>query len=204
MSERRSQTKSRVVRRDYSLTGPDAKVAIAAGFENADWYQAPIDPERLKVPMTRRNARPTFDAILWAVLILGPGTLAFISLGTWWAIPAFAAFGTPWGSSAGSRWHESPSPLQHLYRRPQPRGGDQAPHVVHIHRPRPLEPCERAQNAMEPPRPRGRALRDVHTGHRPCRPLPQGWTMFIGNHDPAGRENGVGTTWARSMSFARR
>ena len=107
MSEGRSKTESRVVRRDYSLTGPDAKAAIAAGFENADWYQAPIDPERLKVLMARRNARPTVDAILWAVLILGCGTLAFISLGTWWAIPAFAAFGTLWGSSADSRWHES-------------------------------------------------------------------------------------------------
>ena len=107
MSELRSRTESRVVRRDYSLTGPDAKAAIAAGFENADWYQVPIDPERLKVLMTRRNGRPTFDAILWAVLILGFGTLAFLSLGTWWAIPAFAAFGTLWGSSADSRWHES-------------------------------------------------------------------------------------------------
>jgi len=87
MSELRSRTESRVVRRDYSLTGPDAKAAIAAGFENADWYQVPIDPERLKVLMTRRNGRPTFDAILWAVLILGFGTLAFLSLGTWWAIP---------------------------------------------------------------------------------------------------------------------
>ena len=103
MSELRSRTESRVVRRDYSLTGPDAKAAIAAGFENADWYQVPIDPERLKVLMTRRNGRPTFDAILWAVLILGFGTLAFLSLGTWWAIPAFAAFGTLWGISADSR-----------------------------------------------------------------------------------------------------
>ena len=107
MSEGRSQTKSRVAGRDYSLTGPDAKAAIAAGFENADWYQAPIDPERLKLLMARRSGRPTFDVILWAVLILGTGALAFISLGTWWAIPAFAAFGTLWGSSADSRWHES-------------------------------------------------------------------------------------------------
>ncbi len=107
MSERRSQTRSRSAGRDYSLTGPEAKAAMAAGFENADWYQAPIDPERLNVLMTRRNGRPTFDAILWTVLLLGCGGLAFISLGTWWAIPAFAAFGTLWGSSADSRWHES-------------------------------------------------------------------------------------------------
>ena len=33
--------------------------------------------------------------------------LAFLSLGTWWAIPAFAVFGTLWGGSADARWHES-------------------------------------------------------------------------------------------------
>ena len=80
---------------------------MAAGFDNADWYQAPIDPQRLQVLMARRNARPAVDAVLWALLLVGFGMLAFLSLGTWWAIPAFAAFGTLWGSSADSRWHES-------------------------------------------------------------------------------------------------
>ena len=98
---------NRAVRRDYSLTGPEAKAAVAAGFDNAEWYQVPVDPERLKVLMARRNARPAADAVLWAVLVVGAGALAFISLGTWWAIPAFAAFGTMWGGSADSRWHEN-------------------------------------------------------------------------------------------------
>jgi Na+-transporting NADH:ubiquinone oxidoreductase subunit F len=96
-----------VTARDYSLTGPDAEAAKAAGFENADWYHAPIDPERLKVLMVRRNGRPAFDAILWIVLLVGFGTLAFLTLGTWWAIPAFAVFGTLWGGSGDARWHEN-------------------------------------------------------------------------------------------------
>jgi fatty acid desaturase/nitrite reductase/ring-hydroxylating ferredoxin subunit len=107
MNRRPNRTTDRVVKRDYSLTGPEAKAALAAGFDNADWYQAPIDPERLKVLMARRNGRPAADAALWAVLVIGSGTVAFLSLGTWWAIPAFAAFGTLWGGSADSRWHEN-------------------------------------------------------------------------------------------------
>ncbi len=102
--QRPSRPTDGVVRRDYNITGPGAK---AAGFDNADWYQAPIDPQRLQVLMARRNARPAVDAVLWALLLVGSGVLAFLSLGTWWAIPAFAAFGTLWGSSADSRWHES-------------------------------------------------------------------------------------------------
>jgi Na+-transporting NADH:ubiquinone oxidoreductase subunit F len=107
LTVRLSDTKQPLVRRDYSLTGPDAKAATAAGFENADWYRAPIDPERLKVLMIRRNGRPAFDAALWVLLIVGFGALAFLSLGSWWAILAFAAFGTLWGGSADSRWHEN-------------------------------------------------------------------------------------------------
>jgi Na+-transporting NADH:ubiquinone oxidoreductase subunit F len=107
LTDRQLLTKAPVIRRDYSLTGPDAQAAIAAGFENADWYRAPIDPERLKILMIRRNARPAFDAVLWIVLLAGFGTLAFLTLGSWWAIPAFAAFGTLWGGSADSRWHEN-------------------------------------------------------------------------------------------------
>ena len=72
-----------------------------------EWYRAPIDPDRLQVLMVRRNARPAFDAILWLVLLCGAGTLAFLTLGTWWAIPAFAAFGALWGGSGDARWHEN-------------------------------------------------------------------------------------------------
>lgn len=103
----RAQGKVQLVRRDYSLTGPDAKAAVAAGFDNAEWYRAPIDPVRLQELMSRRNARPTLAAIAWLALIAGFGAMAFVSLGTWWAVPAFGAFGVLWGGSADSRWHEN-------------------------------------------------------------------------------------------------
>ena len=94
-------------RRDYRLTGPDAKAAVAAGFDDADWYRAPIDPDRLSALTMRRNGRPVVDLLVWIALIVGFGALAFSVLGSWWAIPAFAAFGTLWGGSADARWHEN-------------------------------------------------------------------------------------------------
>jgi Na+-transporting NADH:ubiquinone oxidoreductase subunit F len=100
-------TSVRLRTRDYSLTGADTQAAVAAGFDDAEWYRAPIEPDRLKALMARRDARPAIDAVIWLVLIVGSGALAFATLGTWWAIPAFAAFGTLWGGSADSRWHEN-------------------------------------------------------------------------------------------------
>ena len=94
-------------RRDYSLDGEETRRAIAAGLADGQWYEPPIDPERLRQLTARRNARPAADTALWLALVAGTGAAAFLSLGTWWAIPAFAAFGVMWGGSADSRWHEN-------------------------------------------------------------------------------------------------
>ncbi|MGO9961806.1 MAG: fatty acid desaturase [Acidimicrobiales bacterium] len=94
-------------RRDYSLDGEETRRAIAAGLADGRWYEPPIDPERLRQLTARRNARPAADTALWLALVAGTGVAAFLSLGTWWAIPAFAAFGVMWGGSADSRWHEN-------------------------------------------------------------------------------------------------
>ena len=44
---------------------------------------------------------------MWYALILAAGVLAFYSLGTLWAIPAFLLYGTLYGGPADSRWHEA-------------------------------------------------------------------------------------------------
>ena len=95
------------MQRDYSLTGPAAAAAVAAGLADAQWYQPPIDPERLRALAERNNWRPARDSALWLALLVGTAVVAFMSLGTWWAIPAFAAFGALYGGSADSRWHEN-------------------------------------------------------------------------------------------------
>ncbi|HTV12546.1 MAG TPA: fatty acid desaturase [Acidimicrobiales bacterium] len=93
--------------RDYSLTGAAAALAVAAGLADAEWYRPPVDPERLRALTERNNWRPARDTALWLALLGGTGTAAFMSLGTWWAIPAFAAFGALYGGSADPRWHEN-------------------------------------------------------------------------------------------------
>ena len=57
--------------------------------------------------MERTNGRAARDTALWFFLLVATGTLAFISLGTWWAVPAFAVFGILWGGSGDARWHEN-------------------------------------------------------------------------------------------------
>ena len=93
--------------RDYSLTGPGAAAAVAAGLADADWYRPPIDADRLRTLMERTDWRAAGDTALWFFLLVATGTAAFLSLGTWYAIPAFAAFGALYGGSADARWHEN-------------------------------------------------------------------------------------------------
>lgn len=94
--------------RDYNITGPAAAAAVAAGLADAQWYQPPIDPHRLRRLMQRENRRPARDAGLWAALVIGTGVAAFLSLshGPWLIVPAFAVFGALYGGSADPRWHE--------------------------------------------------------------------------------------------------
>jgi Na+-transporting NADH:ubiquinone oxidoreductase subunit F len=77
-----------------------------AGLADAPWYSPPVDPARLQQLMARSNGRAARDVILWLVLLVSAGVVAYWSLGSWWAIPAFAVYGALYGSSADARWHE--------------------------------------------------------------------------------------------------
>ena len=93
--------------RDYRVGGPEADRAIADGLVEAEWFRPPIDPERLSALQIRNNYRAAIDTIAWLGLLTVFGYLAFLSLGTWWAIAAFAAYGSIYGGAGDSRWHES-------------------------------------------------------------------------------------------------
>ncbi len=95
-----------VLARDYGLAGPETKRAIDRGLTEADWYTSAVDPARLKELMARSDGRAIVDIGLWLLLIVAAGLLGFASLGSWWAIPAFAVYGALWGGVADSRWHE--------------------------------------------------------------------------------------------------
>ncbi len=94
------------VRRDYSLTGDESRRAVERGLAEAAWYRPPIDADRLHELTARTNWRAARDTLLWLALLAGTGIAAWFALGTWWAVPAFAAYGALYGGAADSRWHE--------------------------------------------------------------------------------------------------
>jgi len=107
-SEEASMTRSgEPVGRDYSLTGERAALAVSLGLADGEWYRPPIDPDRLRELMTRRNGPAIRDTALWILLLAVAGALAFVALGSWWVIPAFAVYGALYGGAADPRWHEN-------------------------------------------------------------------------------------------------
>ena len=102
-------TDAALLRRDYSLTGPDGQLALEAGLANAIWYQPPIPRARLKALMQRADGPAIRDTIIWIVAFLVTGGLGawLWSQGSWWSMPCFLGYGVLYGSSSDSRWHEA-------------------------------------------------------------------------------------------------
>jgi len=97
---------SKSLQRDYSILGAERQKAIEKGLVSAEWYQCPIPRKRLKELMKRRNGPPMRDTILWILLLVVTGFVAYLTWGTWWAVPAFAVYGAIYSTAAVSKWHE--------------------------------------------------------------------------------------------------
>ncbi|MFB9758835.1 fatty acid desaturase family protein [Ectobacillus funiculus] len=94
------------IRRDYSITGPEKIMAREKGLVQAEWYNSPIPRKRMKELMKRKNGPAIRDTIIWFSLLIGAGILAYMSWGTWLAVPAFLVYGILYMAPADSRWHE--------------------------------------------------------------------------------------------------
>jgi len=94
-------------RRDYSLIGPDGRLAVENGLAGAEWYACPIPRKRLKELMKRKDGPAIRDTILWLGLLLAFGAGAALTWGTWWAVPFLFCYGVLYGSAGDSRWHEA-------------------------------------------------------------------------------------------------
>ena len=92
--------------RDYSLASDAERAAIAAGLAEATWYRSPIDADRLRALTERTNANAAAHVGLYVTLLVGSGIWAYLSLWSWWTVPALFVYGTLYGSSADPRWHE--------------------------------------------------------------------------------------------------
>jgi fatty acid desaturase len=96
--------------KDYSLSGgaEGASVltddAIEARVEK-EWFSATVDRKAFKQLIKRTDARAARDVALWLGLLIASGVVAFLTWGTWWAVPAFAVYGTLY-SVADHRHHE--------------------------------------------------------------------------------------------------
>lgn len=93
-------------RRDYSITGPENKRAQERGLASAQWYESPIPRATMKGLMRRTNGPAIRDTLIWFVALAASGYLAYLSWGTWWAIPAFFVYGSLYAAPGDSRWHE--------------------------------------------------------------------------------------------------
>ena len=93
--------------RDYDLMGESGRRAVETGLAAAQWYHTDIPRKQMKELMQRSDGPAIRDSIIWlAVLILSAaGGIWF--WGTWWCVPFFVVYGTLYGSSGDSRWHEA-------------------------------------------------------------------------------------------------
>jgi fatty acid desaturase len=90
----------------YRLIGGAGERARARGLVHAAWYRTPLPRPVLKELTRRSDATAIRDALFWYGFILAAGTVAVLSLGSVWAIPAFFLYGTLYAGPADSRWHE--------------------------------------------------------------------------------------------------
>ena len=88
--------------RNYGIAGNDD----ARHFRHDDWYVCPIPRKRMKELMRRDDRKALQNYFAFLLLLLGTGLAAWYSWGTWFAVPAFMAYGVIYGSAAESRFHE--------------------------------------------------------------------------------------------------
>lgn len=94
-------------KQSYRLIGGAGEQALADGLASGTWYKCAVPRAQMKALMQRQDARAMRDTILWFSLVIGSAVLAYLSWGTWWAVPAFFLYSTLYAGPADSRWHEA-------------------------------------------------------------------------------------------------
>ncbi len=94
------------VKRDYGLTGHEARAAVAKGLASARWYACPVPRKALKDLMRRKDGPALRDTFFWFGGLVVSGALGCCFWGSWAAVPFFVVYGVLYGSASDSRWHE--------------------------------------------------------------------------------------------------
>ena len=95
-----------IARRDYSLIGCDAELAVQNGLSAAKWYACPIARKDLKELMKRSDGPAIRDTLIWFAALAASGGLGYYFWGNWLCLPFFLVYGVLYGSASDSRWHE--------------------------------------------------------------------------------------------------
>lgn len=96
--------------KSYALQGSAEGAAslTEASFEDRveqAWFSADVDRKAFKQLIRRSDAVALRHFGLWLGLLAVSGVVAFLTWGTWWAVPAFAVYGVLY-SAADHRHHE--------------------------------------------------------------------------------------------------
>jgi len=89
-----------IIKRDYKLTGRDARLAEERGLASAQWYASAIPRRRLKELMRRKDGPAIRDTLIWFASLIIAGVIAYHAWGAWWALPAFAVYGVLYASAS--------------------------------------------------------------------------------------------------------
>ncbi|MCF2870372.1 fatty acid desaturase family protein [Octadecabacter sp. G9-8] len=92
--------------KNYDLTGPTGRAALANGTANPAWFRPDVDPKDIRVLMQKSDAIALRDTVLWLGLMIVFAITATLLWPTWWSVPFWLAYGVLYGSGADSRWHE--------------------------------------------------------------------------------------------------
>lgn len=92
---------------DYSLVGPNAKLAVEKGLAEADWYTCHVPREEMRKLLERKDGPAIRDTLIWFAVLIGAGTAGVLLWPSPWAIIPFLIYGIIYASSSDSRWHES-------------------------------------------------------------------------------------------------
>lgn len=93
--------------RDYSLVGPNAKLAVDQGLVAADWYHTDVPRARMKQLMKRTDGPAIRDSVIWLILLAATGFGGYEFWGSWRCVPFFLCYGVLYGSASEARWHEA-------------------------------------------------------------------------------------------------
>ena len=58
------------------------------------WYHCEVPRDELKELMQRSDLKGIVRTVSFLAVLVGVGYLAYLSIGTWWMVPAFFAYGT--------------------------------------------------------------------------------------------------------------